>query len=190
MSMDAIEAITQRVSVAQLTGPDITEVQKTTLFQAALRAPDHGWIRPSRYLTIEGEARAKLGEIFLQQQEAKQVLSDEKREKTKRMLLRAPLVIVAVTRLVDHPKVPREEQLLSTGSGVQNMLTAAYAMGLGSIWRTGDMAECEGVKTALGLMNNEVITGFLYVGHANTSLKSVPEMNINEFVAPWTGETI
>ena len=55
--MDAIRAITERVSVAQLTGPDITQEQKEILFKAALRAPDHAWMRPSRYLTIEGEAR-------------------------------------------------------------------------------------------------------------------------------------
>lgn len=188
--MDAIEAITQRVSVAQLTGPEVTAAQKDTLFRAALRAPDHGWIRPSRYLTIEGGARSTLGEVFLRSQNVDQKFSDEKCDKTKRMLLRAPLVIVAITCLVDHPKVPREEQLLSTGSGIQNMLNAAYAMGLGSIWRTGDMAHCEGVKSALGLMSNEVVTGFLYVGHANASLKLVPEMDVDEYVAKWIGETI
>lgn len=188
--MDAIEAITQRVSVAQLTGPEVTVAQKDILFRAALRAPDHGWMRPSRFLTIEGHARSTLGEVFLCSQDVDLNFSEEKRDKTRRMLLRAPLVIVAITRLVDHPKVPREEQLLSTGSGVQNMLNAAYAMGLGSIWRTGDMAHSEGVKRALGLTASEIITGFLYVGHANANLKPVPEMNIDEFVTEWTGENI
>ena len=32
--MDAIRAITERVSVAQLTGPDITQEQKEVLFKA------------------------------------------------------------------------------------------------------------------------------------------------------------
>lgn len=192
--MDAIEAITQRVSVAQLTGPEITTTQKEILFRAALRAPDHAWIRPSRYLTIEGQARASLGEVFLAGQEAAQRssggLSEEKREKLRNMLLRAPLVIVAITKVVEHPKVPRDELILSTGAGVQNMLNVAYALGLGAIWRTGDMVHCDEVKAALGLAANEVITGFIYVGHPNTSLKPVPEMNVTEFVAEWRGETI
>ena len=45
--MDAIKNILERVSVAQLTGPEITAEQKEILFQAALRAPDHAWLRLS-----------------------------------------------------------------------------------------------------------------------------------------------
>ena len=104
------------------------------------------------------------------------------------MLLRAPLVIVGITHLEEHPKVPRDEQLLSTGAGVQNMLNAAYAMGLGAIWRTGAMAECEGVRKALGLRPDDVITAFLYVGHINTTPKPVPEVDLSEYVSAWTGE--
>jgi len=185
--MDAIEAITQRVSVAQLTGPEITTEEKDVLFQAAMRAPDHAWMRPSRYLTIEGEARTKLGEIFYRHQAGREVLSPDKADKLKRMLLRSPLVIVAITKLEHHPKVPRDEQLLSTGAGVQNMLNVAYAMGLGAIWRTGAMAECNGVKSALGLAPDEVITAFLYVGHINTTPKAVPEVDLNDYVSAWEG---
>ncbi|MAE35106.1 MAG: nitroreductase [Oceanospirillaceae bacterium] len=186
--MDAIRAITERVSVAQLTGPDITQEQKEVLFKAAMRAPDHAWMRPSRYLTIEGEAREELGKIFYKYQAGREVLSPEKAKKVKNMLLRAPLVIVGITHLEEHPKVPRDEQLLSTGAGVQNMLNAAYAMGLGAIWRTGAMAECEGVRKALGLRPDDVITAFLYVGHINTTPKPVPEVDLSEYVSAWTGE--
>ena len=84
--MDAIRAITERVSVAQLTGPDITQEQKEILFKAALRAPDHAWMRPSRYLTIEGEAREELGKIFYKYQAGREVLSPEKAKKIKNML--------------------------------------------------------------------------------------------------------
>ena len=79
--MDALEAITQRVSIAQLTGPDVSDEQKTILAQAAMRAPDHAWMRPSRYLTIEGDARARLGQIFYEAQSAGKQLPDEKRQK-------------------------------------------------------------------------------------------------------------
>jgi len=186
--MDAIEAITQRVSVAQLTGPEITPVQKEILFKAAMRAPDHAWMRPSRYLTIEGDARLKLGEIFYRSQCEKEDLSEEKGLKARNMLMRAPLVVVAITNIQEHFKVPRDEQILSTGAGVQNMLIAAHAMELGAIWRTGAMAECEAVKAALGLAEHELITAFLYVGHINTTPKAVPEVDLTAYVSEWTGE--
>ena len=187
--MDAIEALTERVSIAQLTGPDITASQKEILFKAALRAPDHAFMRPSRYIILEGDARARLSEIFYSQQAGREVLSPEKAKKVKTMLLRAPLVIVAVTHLEEHPKVPRDEQILSTGAGVQNMLNAAFAMGLGAIWRTGAMVDCHAVRKALGLGKYDVITAFLYVGHPNKSPKPLPDMPLSDYVTEWTGET-
>jgi len=188
--MDAIKAITERVSVPQLTGPDITMAHKETLFQAALRAPDHAWLRPSRYITISGDARSTLGEIFLQSTPEWESLSEERQQKLRGMLQRAPLVIVAVTRVQDHPKVPRDELLLSTGAGIQNMLTAAWALGLGAIWRTGDMVHSEGVRQALGLTTDDVITGFVYIGHVNCTLKQPPVMLSTDFVSEWNGETL
>ena len=41
-------------------GPDAT--QRRALFEAAMRVPDHGKLAPWRFLTIEGDARHRLGE--------------------------------------------------------------------------------------------------------------------------------
>jgi len=186
--MDAIQAITQRVSVPQLTGPGPTPQQIETLFQAALRAPDHAWLRPWRYLTVQGEAQHKLGELFLKAALSKDSeLSEEKQAKTLNMSKRAPLLVVAIADKKDHPKVPPLEQQLAVGAGVQNMITAAYAMGLGAIWRTGEMATNEIVKTGLGLKENEDIIGFIYIGHVNCKLKSAPVLETADFVKSWEG---
>ncbi len=184
--MDALKVLQQRVSVPQLTGPNITHEQKQHLFQAALRAPDHAWLRPSRYITIEGDARIALGRILLESQENWQQLSVIKQEKLQNMPLRAPLLIVAICHVVEHPKVPRDEQLLATGAGVQNILNAAYALGLGAIWRTGDMAQNETIRATLGLDKDDIIVGFVYVGHVNCTLKAPPELPQADFVRAWS----
>ena len=105
------------------------------------------------------------------------------------MLLRTPLVLVAITQIHDHPKVPRDEQILSTGAGIQNILNTAHALGLGAIWRTGDMAHSDGVKQALGLADNELITGFVYIGLPNTAPKPIPDLNITDYVQAWSPKT-
>lgn len=184
--MDALTALQQRVSVPQLTGPDITTNQQQHLFQAALRAPDHAWLRPSRYLTIQGEARTALGQILLHSTDNWQQLSDIKQEKLLNMPLRAPLVIVAICHVVEHPNVPRDEQLLATGAGVQNILNAAYALGLGAIWRTGDMAHNDTIRAALGLDKDDIIVGFVYVGHVNCTLKAAPVLPQEDYVRAWS----
>lgn len=188
--MDAITAITERVSVAQLTGPGPTQQQISTLYEAAFRAPDHAWLRPWRYLNIQGEGLEKLGEVFAEACLIKDAeLTEDKITKLKKMPLRAPLLIVAIANIQAHDKIPALEQRLAVGAGIQNMLTAAYAMGLGAIWRTGEMATDPHVHAALGLQSNEEILGFIYVGHVNCKLKKPPVLSVADFVRQWPHES-
>ena len=184
--MDAITALTERVSVAQLTGPGPSQQQLDKLYQAAFRAPDHAWIRPWRYLTIKGQGLIELGDVFAQAGQLDNPdLTEDQIAKIKSKPQRAPLMIVAIANLTEHEKIPKMEQRLAVGAGIQNILVAAYAMGLGAIWRTGAMAEHSHVKSKLGLANNEEILGFIYLGHINCNLKKPPVLSQNDFVQEW-----
>ena len=37
-----------------------------TVYQAALRAPDHAWLRPSRFIEVTGKGLDKLSDLFLE----------------------------------------------------------------------------------------------------------------------------
>lgn len=186
--MDAITAITERVSVAQLTGPGPSDEQMKVLYQAAFRAPDHGRLRPWRYLTIKGSGLEKLGEVFSHAGALKDgSLSQEKLTKLKKMPLRAPVIVVAIAKVQSHEKVPAQEQVLAAGAGVQNLITAAYALGLGAMWRTGEMAYDDYVRQSLGLEADEEIIGFIYLGHVNCRLKNPPVLAVDDFVTQWNG---
>lgn len=184
--MDAITAINQRVSVAQLAGPGPNQEQIEQLYRAAFRAPDHGWMRPWRYLTIKDQGLVKLGDVFAEAGlKADATLSIEKVAKLKHMPQRAPVMIVAIANIQQHAKVPAVEQRLAVAAGIQNMLTTAYALGLGAIWRTGEMAYNQNVMTSLGLKENEEILGFIYLGHVNCKLKQPPVLDLAEYVQEW-----
>lgn len=184
--MDAITAVTQRVSVAQLTGPGPTQKQLEQMYQAAFRAPDHAWMRPWRYLTIKGEGLVQLGEIFAEAHlQENPELTEDKIIKIKSKPQRAPVMIVAIANIKDHYKVPAVEQQLAVGAGIQNILITAYAQGLGAIWRTGSMAYNQHVKDSLGLAEQEEILGFIYVGHVNCKLKKTPVLAMQDFVQDW-----
>ena len=43
--------------------PSKDEMEK--VFQAALRAPDHAWLRPSSFIQISGDGLQKLSDIFV-----------------------------------------------------------------------------------------------------------------------------
>ncbi len=179
--MDAIQTLLERNSRAQLAG-EVSKTQLELLLKAALRAADHGWLHPTRFITVQGKAREQLGKIFLENSEDWQNLSLEKQNKLLHAPLRAPLLIVVINQLQEHPKIPKLEQLLSSAASAQNILNAAAALGLGAIWRTGDVAHNPNVAKALGLAQNEQIVGFVYVGEAQGEAKPLPELNLSDFV--------
>lgn len=180
--MNAIEALTQRNSIASLTGPDITIEQLNTLIQAGLRAADHGWLKPSRFITVAGDQRQQLGQVFLENTESWQEMPEDQQHRLLNSPLRAPLIIISVSCIKDHPKIPRIEQLLSTAAATQNIINAAWALGLGAIWRTGNVAHNPQVAAALGLEENEQIVGFVYIGHRNQDPKKLPDLQTEDFV--------
>jgi len=160
-----------------------------TIVQCGLSAPDHAGLKPWKFITIEGDARMRLGEVFVQAKKLEDPdLSDEKAEALSKKPLRAPLIVtVAASITPDHPKTPRVEQVLTAGLSAQHMQLAARALGFGSIWLTGPMARNPLVKTTLGLKAEDEIVGFLYVG---TPTKPSPERKRStpaEYTSAWYG---
>ncbi|WP_029573072.1 nitroreductase family protein, partial [Pseudomonas syringae] len=105
--MQALDVLLNRVSVPRLVDPAPDAAQREILFGAALRAPDHGQLKPYRFLTVEGAARERMGEMLAQAlQESGAEVTPQALEKARLGPLRAPLVVVVIARLQDHFKVP------------------------------------------------------------------------------------
>nr|WP_294974039.1 nitroreductase family protein [uncultured Pseudomonas sp.] len=186
--MEALDALQNRVSHARLGEPAPSAEQLDHLFRAALRAPDHGQLRPWRFLTVEGDARARLGELFARALQAEQAdATPEVLAKARAMPLRAPTLVVAVARLQEHPKVPEIEQWLAAGCAAYGIVQAAYAQGLGAMWRTGAMAFDPVVREGLGLEASERIVGFIYLGTPMGGLRRPTPLEPAAFVSAWRG---
>ncbi|MCO7521052.1 MULTISPECIES: NAD(P)H nitroreductase [unclassified Pseudomonas] len=183
--MEALDALLNRVSVPRLSEPAPNAAQREALFQAALRAPDHGQLRPWRFLTIEGQGREKLGELFAQAVQAKGDAAQAALDKARAMPLRAPLLIVVIARLQEHFKVPQIEQRLAAGCAAHGILIAAHAQGIGAVWRTGDMAFDAHVHEGLGLESNEEVIGYLYVGTPMGEPRTAPVLDTAQYVKAW-----
>ncbi len=184
--MDAIDALVNRVSCGKLTTPAPTASQREQMYKAALRAADHGSLKPWRFLEIEDGGLLALGEVF-----ERAALKDDpdlalaQRERFRKMPSRAPLIIAAIAKCVEHPKVPAWEQVVATGAAVQNLITAAFVHGIGAYWRTGAMVEHAQVKQSLGLTENEVLVGFVYLGTPMIPFKPVPTTEPVDFFQAW-----
>ena len=136
--MDALENIILRNSPRKLATPMPSDEQMKLVYKAALRAPDHAWLRPSRFIQVTGDGITKLSDIFVNF--AKEKLKEEdkqKLEKYKNAPFRAPMIIILVSHIQDHPKVPEIEQVMSTAAAAQNILLALKAINFAGMWRTG-----------------------------------------------------
>lgn len=185
--MQALDLLLNRVSVGRLLEPAPDADQRELMFRAALRAPDHGQLRPWRFITIEAEARVRLGELFASALASDPACKPEALDKARAMPLRAPLLLVVIARLSEHPKVPREEQVLSAGCAAHSVLLAAQELGFGAIWRTGDLAHHPRVLEGLGLGSHEQIVGFLYVGSFDGERRVPQPLEPANFVSAWSG---
>ena len=184
--MDAIDALTSRVSIPRLVEPAPSEENLHCLFQAAARAADHGCLQPFRFLSVQGEQRHKLGDIY-QRAAAQQDpnLSASQLERMRALPLRAPLVLIAIACCQTHPKVPEIEQIITAGAAVQNLLTAAFALGIGAYWRTGSLAYNPDVHDLLKMARNEKIVGFIYLGTPEGQPRTPKTVDVNQFYRVW-----
>lgn len=184
--MNALEALHNRVSQARLTAPGPDSTQRKAMFAAALRAADHGRLRPWRFLLIENEGLKTLGDLFVEAARADDPqISESALARFQAMPLRAPLIVAVIASCQEHPKVPEIEQQYSAAAAAQNMITAAFALGLGAVWRTGDMAYHPHVRKGLGLGEREHLVGFLYIGTPETPAGKPPSVNSEDFFASW-----
>lgn len=141
----------------------------------AARVPDHGKLVPWRFVVIEGEARARLGETIEKAYLAdKPQASAEERAVERGRLSRAPLVVAIVSRARPHAKIPEWEQVLSAGAVCQNLMLAAEAHGFGANWITEWIAFDRRILDAMGLAADERIAGFVHIGTANERMPDRP----------------
>lgn len=184
--MDALTALHTRVSVSRVCAPGPDPLTLEQIIKAGLRTADHGLLRPWRFLLIKEHSLKKLADLFVKASLADTPdISAGELESVRSKALRAPLVLVGIACPRQHPKIPVAEQHLSTAGALQNMLTAAHALNVGAIWRTGPMAEHPLVREGLGINETETIIGYLYMGTVDGPVRRLPEESINSFVQDW-----
>ena len=143
-------------------GGEVERAVVEKLLSAAVRAPNHHLTQPWRFVVLRGDARAELADAWAagltrQGKDASRV-SDK--------VTRAPVIICVVERPhLDNPKVVEVEEHHAVGAAIQNILLTAHALGLGAMHRTGTATRFPEVRDYLGARPDELVAGFIYVGH-------------------------
>tara|TARA_B100000401_G_scaffold148087_1_gene98500 strand:- start:1571 stop:2131 length:561 start_codon:yes stop_codon:yes gene_type:complete len=183
---ETIDCIINRVSNKNLELPYPSDEEMQTVYKAAMRAPDHAWLRPTKFIEIKGKGLDKLSKIF-----EKFAILDMKLEnealinKYKNAPYRAPMILVAMTNKQEHPKVPKIEQMFSTAAAIQNVLISLNSLGYGAIWRSGVFALNSKILKYFNEDENSEIIGYIYIGSPVGIRKKIPDFKIEDYVDIW-----
>ncbi|GAA4878968.1 NAD(P)H nitroreductase [Ferrimonas pelagia] len=179
--MDAITLLLERHSNPRLTAPGPDPAQLEQIIQAGLTAPDHAGLKPFDFVIAKESGLERLGEIYYAAAAADGA-EGEALARAKLLPTRAPMVITVIAKVTPHPKVPSIEQHLAAGCALMQMQQMAQALGLGGIWRTGSYARHPYVREALGVIGDDEIVGFLYLGTPVKAIQPVRRHESSSFV--------
>lgn len=143
--------------------PDRGDLQEMLL--AASSAPDHGRLRPWRFVVIDEGGLGGLGDAFAAAHaEREPAATPAELQRSRAKAQRAPMIVVVVATPRPHAKVPGWEQRASAVCAAHGVVLAAHALGYGAMWRTGWYGDAPKVRAHLGLADAEDVTGWIYLG--------------------------
>ncbi len=163
LTLPLISRISTPCKLLVAPGPSLGQLQQ--LLTEALHVPDHGRLRPWRFILIEGAARDRIGQtLYRRVLEAQPEASATRLEKERTRFSFAPCIVAVVLNPVKGHKVPEIEQVLSGGALCMNLLHAAHQAGFGAQWLTGFAAYDTEVLEAVGVAVHEQVLGYIHIG--------------------------
>ena len=179
--MDVFEVIYGRHSQAKVKPDPVPRELIEKLLEAAVQAPNHYKVRPWRFVVLTGDGLKKLGDVMAASQQVRHPeFPPEAFDKCRTLPLRAPVVIAVGVDKPSEAKVLEIENVAATAASVQNLLLAAYAVGLGAKWRTSEWAHDPIVKAFLGFEPDQHLIGFIYIGYPEFIPEPVPRPSFED----------
>jgi len=161
----ALQGLLTRHSIGTrwMVDPGPTPAQLRVAIRAALRAPDHGALRPWRAVVVDASRRAELAERFADF--ARDVGKGEEEVALERSrAFNGPVLVAWVVRIEDGvAEVPAHEQWMCAGGALSNFLTALHLMGFGAKAVSGRKCGHPAVRDAF-CGSGERLAAFVCIG--------------------------
>jgi nitroreductase len=146
---------------------------------AASTVPDHGQLRPFRFVVVSGAGRASFGAaLAAAAAEHRPGLSDQARESIKAKALRSP-TLVALIASPQPGKIEIWEQTATAACTGYAIVLAAHALGVGAAWKSVPFKRGPGLNELLSLGPLEEMLGWVHLGTpTNKSVPARPALDI------------
>jgi nitroreductase len=142
-------------------GPTLAEMR--VAIRAALRAPDHGGLRPWRAVIVDAQQRLALAERFARCARELGKTEDEAMIERARAF-NGPVLVAWLARIDEAiAEVPPHEQWMCVGGALTQLLSALHLMGYGAKTLSGRKCSHPAVSTAF-CAPGEKLVAFICIG--------------------------
>ncbi|UYH51946.1 nitroreductase [Candidatus Kirkpatrickella diaphorinae] len=187
----AMEVLLSRTSTDRLDAPAPKGSVLMQILSTSLRAPDHGRMRPWRFITVAGKHRAAFAELLVAaMRRTDPEVKSAKLEKKRARYAEVPMTIILGMDLHPNAKIPVDEQVMAVAAGAMNVLNALHAEGFGGMWVSGAFQNDEIFREKLGLTRHQKIAGFLQVGTVEGRASETKRPDIDLYHARWKGDPV
>ena len=142
--MDTLEAIAQRRSIRRYRDTPVPDEMVRTLLHAATQAPSGKNRQPWRFCVVRDDARGEMVRIMREAvtRFAERGESTGSAKWTVEIMAKAPVTVFVFNPYAGHEQtledigavIPNVVDVQSVGAAIQNMLLAAWELGVGSLW--------------------------------------------------------
>jgi nitroreductase len=131
---DVLQHLASRYSISpkHLGAPAPSRTELLRAAALALRAPDHEALRPYRFVHIDAQQRAALGELYARGAKRRNC-DDAEVQRARERADNGPCLLALIGHVQDGAlDVPAQEQWLCIGAALMNFLNALHLMGYGA----------------------------------------------------------
>ncbi len=181
VNSDALEFLLNRRScpAKTLIAPAPTRQHLAPILTAAARTPDHGKLEPWRFIVLAEPALKRLAELA-KTRGNKLNMDVATLNKGVAQYTTGLLAVAVVHSPIESPKIPKSEQVYSTGAVCLSLLNAALASGWGANWLSGWAShDREFVEIGLGLSKSESIAGLIFMGTKSAKTPERPRPDLS-----------
>lgn len=153
-----------------MNGKSIDNKTIEQLLELADWAPTHGHTEPWRFVVYGGEKVQQFcndhAELYKKSTPEEKFLNATYDKLQHQGDLVSHIILVYMKR-GGNPKIPVLEEIAAASCAVENLLLGASALNIAVLWGSGGMTHHPAMKQYLGLAEEDVMLGILYLGYTD-----------------------
>jgi nitroreductase len=197
--MDVMTAILGRRSIRKYKSKPVEEEKIRLVLEAARYAPSAGNTQPWDFIVVtDPQIKTRVGELFqsghhklytevVDEPLVGRELEERMRDRRTGIYEKVPVYIIVCLnrkqrRFSRDPEAEKQFEQQSVAAAIENLILAAYSLGLGTCWMGAPVLKEAGIKQLLAIPEGVRVVAGIPLGYADESPPPRPRYELKEVV--------